>query len=134
MAAACIDIENYQVFAGFREPTIQIRGFGFNDADPSIASGVFVKDFSGLKFLGEVFEGRGSLLAVGTVGGTIHLWDTDSQKSKYIGFNLAGCVKLSGHLTAPREFAFDKRAKILVSGGDDTNIKVWDLRNPMVCK
>ena len=36
---------------------------------------------------------------IGTQGGTIHLWDIKSQKS---------FIKLSGHLTAPKVFIYDK--------------------------
>lgn len=45
-------------------------------------------------------------------------------------FNLIGFSKLSGHLTSPRVFCYDDATKYLVSGGEDTNVKVWDLRNP----
>jgi WD40 repeat protein len=37
-------------------------------------------------------------------------------------------------LTAPKVFAYDKLQKYLVSGGEDTNIKIWDLKNPMVTR
>ena len=53
------------------------------------------------------------------MGGTIHLWDTKQQKSY---------AKLSGHLTAPKVFLFDPNTSFLISGAEDTNIKIWDLR------
>lgn len=37
-------------------------------------------------------------------------------------------------MTAPRAFCYDKNTKYLVSGGEDTNVKVWDLRNAMVSR
>ena len=45
-------------------------------------------------------------------------------------FTLVGFTKLSGHLTSPRVFCYDEPTRYLVSGGEDTNVKVWDLRNP----
>lgn len=86
---------------GFREPNIQVRAFDFNpkNVDATAVSGSFAKDFSGLFYLGEIFEGHGRALAVGTIGGTICLWDIDNEKS---------IAKLSGHLTAPRVFVHDK--------------------------
>ena len=75
---ACIDTENYRIFAGFREPSRVIRGFSFNEKEAPLTSGWFPKDFSGVGYLGEVFEGRGPIIALGTMGGTIHLWDCDS--------------------------------------------------------
>lgn len=56
---------------------------------------------------------------VGTMGGTIHIWDAAKQKS---------VVKLQGHATAPKVFKYDKINSYLISGGEDTKIKVWDLR------
>ena len=32
-------------------------------------------------------------------------------------------------MTAPKAFLFDRGSKFLVSGAEDTNIKVWDMRN-----
>ena len=77
-----------------------MRGFDFNPkkAEATAISGSFGKDFSGLFYLGDIFEGHGRVLAIGTIGGTIHLWDIDNEKR---------FAKLSGHLTAPRRFVYD---------------------------
>jgi len=32
-------------------------------------------------------------------------------------------------MTAPKAFLFDRTSKYLISGAEDTNIKVWDMRN-----
>lgn len=37
-------------------------------------------------------------------------------------------------MTAPRVFCYDKNMKYLVSGGEDTNVKIWDLRNALVSR
>ena len=53
------------------------------------------------------------------MGGTIHLWDAKQKKSY---------AKLSGHMTAPSVFVYDSSSSFLISGAEDTNIKIWDLR------
>lgn len=58
-------------------------------------------------------------VVLGTLGGTVHVWDVPRQRSS---------AKLSGHATAPTVFAFDRANNLLISGGEDTKIKVWDLR------
>ena len=37
-------------------------------------------------------------------------------------------------MTAPSVFCYDPNTKYLVSGGEDTNVKVWDLRNAMISR
>jgi len=64
-------------------------------------------------------NGGKNVIIIGTMGGTIHIWDTKKQKS---------ISKLSGHATAPKVFKYDKINSFLISGGEDTNIKIWDLR------
>jgi len=50
--------------------------------------------------------------------------------SSLINFSLSiAFAKLSGHMIAPRVFLFDRINRFLVSGGDDTIVKIWDLRN-----
>ena len=38
-------------------------------------------------------------------------------------------AKLSGHMIAPKVFLYDRVNWFLISGGDDTIVKIWDLRN-----
>ena len=65
---AAIDVQNYWVMIGFREPSIHLRGYLFDKKHPEAQciSQNFPKDFSGLFFLGSAFEGRQKVVAVGT--------------------------------------------------------------------
>ena len=57
----------------------------------------------------------------GTAGGSIHMWDLESQKI---------AVSLKEHRNACNCLAvpYSPLAASLVSGSQDTNVKVWDLR------
>mmetsp|Transcript_7107 Transcript_7107/g.11260 ORF Transcript_7107/g.11260 Transcript_7107/m.11260 type:complete len:92 (-) Transcript_7107:201-476(-) len=76
-----------------------------------------------MQFIPELYhapsESNRDTVVIGTLGGTIHLWDLRTQKTY---------SKLSGHMTAPAVFHYDRPSKLLISGGKDTNVKVWDLR------
>lgn len=67
----------------------------------------------------------------GTLGGTIHGFNYEESKSNRSCFNIMIVVmKLSGHLSNPSVLVREKSnsTRILVSGGLDTNVKVWDVR------
>ena len=121
--SACIDTKHYQVMSGFVKPESVLRIYDFIDTNQcSLAESVpFPKAIVGVCFIPNILPGGKDLVVIGTQGGTIHLWDQIHQKS---------IAKLSGHLTAPRVFKFDRNSKYLASGGEDTNIKVWDMASP----
>ena len=54
----------------------------------------------------------------GTVAGTVHVWDLESQSDLY---------RLQGHLTKCTALANDG-SEILVTGSQDCKVKVWDQR------
>src|SRR5262245_24598518 len=60
----------------------------------------------------------GKILASGTAGGLITLWDLANGKS--IG-------TLAGHKGPVRCLAFQKGGKLLASGSSDCTIKLWNL-------
>ena len=65
-------------------------------------------------------------LFAGTEGGSIFSWDLSSTKYS---------AKLSGHLTYCNfiEIASDDDCHTMISGSDDTTVKIWDMRT-LKCK
>ena len=116
---ASIDSNNYTVALAYAQPEPFLQVYSFEDEDKThlAQSTVFNTAITGLLCLGTI--ANKDLIVVGTMGGTIHLWDKKQQKSY---------AKLSGHLTAPSVFAYDSASQFLISGAEDTNIKIWDLR------
>jgi WD40 repeat protein len=53
----------------------------------------------------------------GTVGGTVHVWDLATASD---------VVKFQGHLTACTAMASSENEDWLVSGSQDTKVKLWD--------
>ena len=54
----------------------------------------------------------------GTQGGTVHVWDLESEKE---------LIKLKGHMTACTTMCTNDN--VLVTGSLDTKVKFWDLRS-----
>ena len=78
--AACIDPVHYQVIASFNQPSLTIKQFEFSPEtnNSRTIQQSFAKNISGIKILGHVFEKKGLILVIGTIGGTIHLWDLNA--------------------------------------------------------
>lgn len=97
------------------ESTLRIYDFG--ESNEYVESGSFATNLCGLCTVPKL-NGKCAIV-LGTLGGTVHVWDVPRQKST---------AKLSGHATAPTVFVYDNANSFLISGGEDTKIKVWDLR------
>eukprot|EP00347_Sterkiella_histriomuscorum_P009360 403341515 len=66
------------------------------------------------------FSGTAEQIYAGTFGGTIHVWDLASKRE---------IAKLQGHMTKTTCLNSDQMGgTVLVSGSEDTKVKVWDLR------
>ena len=74
-------------------------------------------EVTAVRFLG---SGKDNAL-LGTYGGTIVNWDTAANRS---------VSKLTGHLTSCSVIEVERNANrnVVVSGGFDTNVKLWDMR------
>ena len=68
------------------------------------------------------FDKDDKTLHAGTEGGSIYWWDLTSTKYS---------AKLSGHLTYWNfiEVASDEEGYYMISGSDDTTVKLWDMRS-----
>jgi len=68
-----------------------------------------------------IFSKDEKYVFAGTAGGSIHMWDLDTQKI---------VVSLKEHRNSCTTLAvpFSPLTSTLVSGSQDTNVKVWDLR------
>lgn len=65
------------------------------------------------------FSSSAEQIFAGTYGGTVHIWDLATKKE---------LAKLVGHMTKTTCLNSDYGGKILVTGSEDTKVKVWDLR------
>ena len=101
------------------ETNLKIYDFIEQNQDPKSESAAFATDITGVHFVNDLHPGK-DVVIVGTMGGTTHVYDHKAQKS---------VAKLSGHLIAPKVFIFDKTTRFLISGAEDTNVKIWDMRN-----
>jgi hypothetical protein len=71
----CVDNVNYNVLAGFNKPDDKLQIFDFEESNGAhTTSGVFNTPISGLLHINGV--SNRDIVVVGTMGGTIHLWDT----------------------------------------------------------
>ena len=69
-----------------------------------------------------IFNQDEKYVFVGTMGGSIHMWDLEAQRI---------CISLREHMNSCNSLAvpFSPAAFTLVSGSQDTNVKIWDLRS-----
>lgn len=65
------------------------------------------------------FDPRGRLLAFGTTGGALHLWDL--TKDEEIG------KPLTGHVDAIQEIEFQPHGSLLATAGWDNTVRLWDV-------
>jgi WD40 repeat protein len=66
------------------------------------------------------FSANAEQIYSGTVGGTAHIWDLTTSKE---------VAKLQGHITRCTCLNSDMMGQgILVTGSEDTRVKVWDVR------
>jgi len=63
------------------------------------------------------FSSSATRLFTGTVGGIVHVWDLQTA---------AEVVKLKGHLTTCTALAGSKTDTCIVTGSQDTKVKLWD--------
>ena len=68
------------------------------------------------------FSSNAEQIYAGTDGGTVHIWDLATKKE---------LAKLQGHATKCTSLGCDNTGigNLLVTGSEDTKIKVWDLRS-----
>jgi WD40 repeat protein len=67
------------------------------------------------------FSATAEQIFAGTFGGTVHIWDLATKKE---------VAKLQGHLTKTTCLNSDQMGNtVLVTGSEDTKVKVWDLRS-----
>ena len=99
VACGTIDESSYQLLVGFRDPSSLLKIYDFEEKNQfsKVQSQPFPTDITGMYFVSNVLNGK-DVVIVGTMGGTIHVWDLRQQRS---------ISKLSGHMTAPRVFFFD---------------------------
>ena len=67
------------------------------------------------------FSQNSDMIYSGSMGGTVHVWDLTTQKE---------IMKLKGHKTSALCLTEGSlgHGQVLISGSEDTNVKVWDLR------
>ena len=67
------------------------------------------------------FSSNAEQIFSGTVGGTVHMWDLETKKEM---------IKFLGHQTMCSCLISDgQEQNTLVSGSEDTKVKVWDIRS-----
>lgn len=68
------------------------------------------------------FSYNAEQIYAGTYGGTVHIWELNTKKE---------IAKLQGHGTKCTCLGSDNMgsANLLVTGSEDTKVKVWDLRS-----
>ena len=92
----------------------ELYDINFTNAD--LSRSVFTRTFGGA--LAIAFSQDGKMLAVGTSGGEIQIWQVDS------GEHLINCV---GHTDWVWTVAFSPNGRLLASGGEDKSIRIWDV-------
>ncbi|MFI6990862.1 nSTAND1 domain-containing NTPase [Nonomuraea wenchangensis] len=71
------------------------------------------------------FARKGGLLASGSRGNAVELWDPADQDAA-----TNAKVRLNGHVEPINALAFDSRGRFLLSGSQDGRVFVWDLQMP----
>lgn len=67
------------------------------------------------------FMNEGSRIASGSMQGSVHIWDLETQKERN---------RLTGHRAQINCFSVNsEEPELIASGSDDTNVKIWDLRS-----
>jgi WD40 repeat protein len=74
------------------------------------------------------FSPDGKLLASGSVGKTIKIWQIGTEEElRSLKTGSVGVTSLKGHSDRINSLAFSPDGKILASGSDDKTIKIWQL-------
>lgn len=113
LTTARIDPDEFRIMCGTSLPSVSQLDFTTKDAlstSQAVATPVTALSLNS------------NFGLVGTQGGTIILWDINSNKQ---------ISKLSGHLTQCTSLQTERQQgspNVLVSGSSDTNVKLWDIR------
>jgi WD40 repeat protein/serine/threonine protein kinase len=80
------------------------------------------------------FSPNGKLVATGGYDKLVMIWNPDDVKPIDIGNRLEGkpdptvnSVRLAGHDGPVRSIAFSNKGQLLLSGGDDNSLRIWDV-------
>lgn len=112
LTTAVLDPTEFKVMCGTTIPSVS--QFNFTDKTPLATSNTLATPVSALSI-------NSNFGLVGTQGGTIFMWDVNTNKS---------IAKMSGHLTGCTCLQTERSGNpnVLVSGSSDTNVKLWDTR------
>ena len=130
------DVANVFLLGGLRGHTDSVTGLVFTDDSTLLISSsldgfIRIWSIAGLQetsFI-EIGEGITSIalspnqttLAIGTQTGSIALWDLPTNTA---------IATLSGHVGAVTSLNFNANGNLLVSGGDDFSVLLWDVSVP----
>ncbi|MBD2435919.1 NB-ARC domain-containing protein [Nostoc sp. FACHB-110] len=94
---------------------VRLPQVNFQKAD--LSKSTFTKDFSHISAL--AFSPNGKTLAMSDANGKICLWRDFAAEEQ-----LLTCI---GHIDGVQAIAFNPNSTILASGGNDQNVKLWDV-------
>ncbi|MEM9091383.1 MAG: TIR domain-containing protein [Cyanobacteria bacterium P01_F01_bin.53] len=112
---------------------VQLRQVNFNKA--KFARSVFTETLSDMLAivltLSQVAPHQMGYLACGDANGMVHLWHTQTDEQQWPVISKQKCAEWAAHSSWVRTMAFIPDRSMLVTGGDDNLLRLWQLPNPL---